>query len=74
MSERIININGIFYVSRTNENGIYMVRVNADGTDWVNKPLLTPEEERTGVTAGPAQVYVAPAPRVSWWRRLFGFR
>jgi hypothetical protein len=78
MSEKIININGILYVSRVNENGIYMVRVNADGTEWVSPPALTAEEARSGISVGPAPTTIlvapaAPVVRVPWWKRLFGF-
>lgn len=78
MSERIININGVYYVSRTNEHGVYLVRVNADGSQWVDsKPLLTDAERASGITQrasyAPAEVKVADAPKRPWWRRIFGF-
>lgn len=72
MGERIININGVLYVSRVNEHGIYMQRVNADGSDWVEGAQYTGAEIASGIRIGPApariQVVPTPAPRRRWWQ------
>lgn len=69
MAERIFNINGVLYVSRENSNGIYMQRVNADGSDWVDtKPQYTGAERASGITIGPAPARIDIARKRSWWR------
>ena len=65
MSEHIININGVLYVSRINEFGIYMVRVNPDGTDWVSSPQYTAAEIATGITVGPSNIQIATQEEVA---------
>ena len=81
MSERIININGVLYVARENENGTYMQRVNADGSDWVEGAQYTQAEIASGIVIGgspavaplaPTVVQVAPK-RKGFWRRLSGW-
>jgi hypothetical protein len=75
MVDRVININGVFYVSRVNENGIYMERVEADGTPWVDpKPGMTEAEINSSISLGPVApktVLVVPAvvaPKRPWWK------
>ena len=81
---RIININGVLYSPRENENGIYMQRVNADGSDWVDTaPKYTQAEIDSGIgmvgtTGYVGTSVVAPTKititeresRKSIWRRL----
>lgn len=75
--ERIININGVYYVARVNEFGTYMERVNVDGSPWVDqKPALNDAEIASGITprasaapVAPAIVQIAPPPaRRPWWK------
>jgi len=76
MADRIFNINGVYYVSRVNEFGVYMDRVNADGTPWVNAPQYNEAELASGVSIGPrapAVIEVAPVaaivkPKRRWWQ------
>jgi hypothetical protein len=73
MAERIFNINGVYYVSRVNEFGVYMDRVNADGTPWVSPDQYNPAELASGISIGPrapAVIEVAPVakPKRRWWQ------
>ncbi len=69
----VININGVFYVKKENENGIYLERVNADGTPYVEiKPQYTEAELASLIYAGPApNVIEVVKKQKRWYQRLF---
>lgn len=71
---RIININGVFYTPKENEHGVYMERVNEDGSPWVDtKPQYTKEEIKAGISIGPAPAKIEVVKkRKPWYKRIFG--
>lgn len=65
--DKVFNLNGVLYVLKENDNGIYMQRVNPDGTNWEDAPQLTKEEQASGIVAGPVKIEVMPK-RKPWYR------